>query len=49
MKGKINRLQTNNKNKNNIDFYRGISEFKKGFQPSINIKKDGNDNLPEYP
>jgi hypothetical protein len=27
--GKINELETNNKNKNNRDLYRGINEFKK--------------------
>jgi hypothetical protein len=28
-----------------LDLYRGISEFKKGYQPRINIIKDENDNL----
>jgi hypothetical protein len=42
---KINELETNNKNKNIRDLYRGINEFKKGYQPRINIKKDENDNL----
>jgi hypothetical protein len=45
LKGKINELETNNKNKNVIDLYRGISEFKKGYQPRINILKDENGNL----
>jgi hypothetical protein len=45
MNGKINELETNNKNKNIRDFYRGINEFKKGYQPRINIIKDENDNL----
>jgi hypothetical protein len=45
LKGKINELETNNKNKNIRDFYRGMNEFKKGYQPRINIIKDGNDNL----
>jgi hypothetical protein len=35
LKGKIE-LETNNKNKNR-DLYRGINEFKKGYQPRINI------------
>jgi hypothetical protein len=45
LKGKINELETNNKNKNIRDLYRGINEFKKGYQPRINIIKDENDNL----
>jgi len=43
-KGKINKLETNNKCKNIRDLYRGINEFKKGYQPRINIK-DENGNL----
>jgi hypothetical protein len=31
MKGKINELETNNKNKNIRDLCRGISELKKGY------------------
>jgi hypothetical protein len=45
LKGKINELETNNKNKNIRDFYRGINEFRKGYQPKINIIKDDNGNL----
>jgi hypothetical protein len=45
LKDKINELETNNKNKNIRDLYRGINEFKKGYQPRINIVKDENDNL----
>jgi hypothetical protein len=45
LKGKINELDTNNKNKNIRDLYRGINEFKKGYQPRINIIEDENDNL----
>jgi hypothetical protein len=45
LKGKINELETNNKNKNITDLYRGINEFKKGYQPRINIIKDVNGNL----
>jgi hypothetical protein len=45
LKGKINELETNNKNKNIRDLYRGINEFKKGYQPGINIRKDENRNL----
>jgi hypothetical protein len=45
LKGKINELETNNKNKNIRDLYRGINEFKKRYQPRINIIKDENGNL----
>jgi hypothetical protein len=40
LKSKINELETNNKNKNTRDLYRGINEFKKGHKPRINIIKD---------
>jgi hypothetical protein len=33
LKGKINELEANNKNIR--DLYRGINEFKKGYQPRI--------------
>jgi hypothetical protein len=33
------------KNKNFRDLYGGINEFKKGYQPRINIIKDENGNL----
>jgi hypothetical protein len=46
LKGKINELETNNKNKNTTDSYRGINEFWKGYQPRISIIKDENGNLP---
>jgi hypothetical protein len=45
LKGKINELETNNKNKNIRDLYRGINEFKKGYQPRFNIIRDENGNL----
>jgi hypothetical protein len=45
LKGKINELETNNKNKSIRDLYRGINELKKGYQPRINIIKDENSNL----
>jgi hypothetical protein len=44
LKGKINELEAN-KNKNVRDLYRGINEFKKGYQPRINIIKDETGNL----
>jgi hypothetical protein len=45
LKGKINELETNNKNKNIRYLYRGINEFKKGYQPRINIIMYENGNL----
>jgi hypothetical protein len=45
LKCKINGLETNNKNKNIRDSYRGINEIKKGYQPRIDIIEDENDNL----
>jgi hypothetical protein len=46
LKGKIkNELEINNKNKNIRDLYRGINEFKKGYQLRINIIKNENGNL----
>jgi hypothetical protein len=44
LKGKINELETSNK-KNIRDLSRGINEFKKCYQPRINIIKDENGNL----
>jgi hypothetical protein len=40
LKDKINELQSNSKNKNIRDLYRGINEFKKGYQPRTNLVKD---------
>jgi hypothetical protein len=45
LKGKINELETNNKNKNIRNLYRSINEFKKGHQSRINIINDENGNL----
>jgi hypothetical protein len=45
LKDKINELETSNKNKSIRDLYRGINEFKKGYQPRINVMKDENGNL----
>jgi hypothetical protein len=38
LKAKIEELETNSKMKNIRDLYRGISDFKKGYQPRNNIK-----------
>jgi hypothetical protein len=40
LKAKTNELETNNKNKNIRDLYRGINDFKKGYQPRTNVVKD---------
>ena len=40
MKAKIEELETNNKIKNIRDLYRGISDFKTGYQPRTNLVKD---------
>jgi hypothetical protein len=40
LKAKIEALKTNSKMKNIRDLYRGISDFKKGYQPRTNIVKD---------
>jgi hypothetical protein len=45
LKNKINGLETNNKNKNIRDLYRGINEFKKGYQPRTNMIKEENGDL----
>jgi hypothetical protein len=45
LKDKMNKLETNNKNKNIRDSYRGINELKEEYQPRINIIKDENCNL----
>jgi hypothetical protein len=38
-KGKINELERNSKKRNIRDMYRGINEFKKGYQPRSNFIK----------
>jgi hypothetical protein len=45
LKGKMNELETNNNNKNIRDLCRDLKEFKKGYQPRINIIKDENGSL----
>ena len=41
LKAKIEKLETNSKIKKNIrGLYRGISDFKKGYQPRTNTVKD---------
>jgi hypothetical protein len=45
LKDKINELESNSKNKNIRDLYRGINEFKKVYQPKTNLVKDKRGNL----
>ena len=40
MRAKIEELETNSKIQNIRDLYRGINDFKKGYQPRCNIVKD---------
>ena len=40
LKAKTGELETNSKIKNIRDFYRGINDFKKGYQTRTNIVKD---------
>jgi hypothetical protein len=40
LKHKINEVESNSKNKNIRDLYRGLNEFKKGYQPRTNLVKD---------
>ena len=52
LKADIENLETYSKIKNLGNFYMDISDFKKGYQPGINIVKDGTGDLvtriPEY-
>jgi hypothetical protein len=45
LKAKINELETNSKNKNIGDLSRGINEFKREYQPRINVVKDEKSDL----
>jgi hypothetical protein len=40
LKGKINELAVNSKNKNIRNLYREINEFKRGYQPRSNLMKE---------
>jgi hypothetical protein len=46
-KAKINELATNSENTNIRDQYRGINEFKRGYQPKNNLVNDENGDLLE--
>jgi len=45
LKAKIEELEINSKIKNIRDLYRGINDFKKGYQPRANIVKDDKGDL----
>jgi glucose-6-phosphate isomerase len=45
LKDRINQLAMNSKNKNIRDLYRGINDFKRGYQPRSNFVKDENGDL----
>jgi hypothetical protein len=45
LKGQINELEMNSKNKNIRDLYRRINEFKRGYQPRSNLVNDENGDL----
>jgi hypothetical protein len=49
LKDKINELKLYSKNKNIRDLYRGINEFKKGYQPRTNFVKDKRGDLLAEP
>jgi len=45
MKHKTNEFETNVKNKNITDLYRGINKFKTGYHPRTTLVKDENSDL----
>jgi hypothetical protein len=45
LKDKINESELNSKSKNIRDLYRGMTEFKKSYQPKTNLVKDERGNL----
>jgi Fe-S cluster assembly ATPase SufC len=45
LKEKVNELATNSKNENIRDLYRGINEFKKGYQRRNNLVQNKNGDL----
>jgi hypothetical protein len=49
LKSKIEELETNSKIKNIRDFYRGINDVKKGYQPRTRIVKDEKGDLVADP
>jgi hypothetical protein len=49
LKDKISEIDLNSKNKNIRDLYRGITEFKKGYQPKTNLVNDERGDLLANP
>jgi len=49
LRAKIEELETNSKIQNIMDLYRGINDFKKGYQPRCNIVKDEKGDLVADP
>ena len=50
LKAKIQELETNNNINNDMDLYRGINDFKKGYQPkTIRVKDEKGDLVAELP
>jgi hypothetical protein len=47
LKGKINELETNSKNKNIRDLYTRMNEYKRGYQPRSNLVKENGDQLAD--
>jgi hypothetical protein len=45
----LRKLRTNSRIKNSREFYRGISDSKKGYQPRNNIGKDEKGDLVAHP
>jgi hypothetical protein len=45
LKDRINELESDSKNKNIRDWYGGVNEFKKGYQPRASLVKDERSDL----
>ena len=45
MKGKLSAIETNSKNNNFRDVYKGIKDFKKVYQAMVNVIKNQNEKL----
>ena len=43
LKGKLSEIETNSKNENIRDLYKGIKDFKKGYQARVNVIKNENE------
>ena len=41
LKGKLSEIDANSKNKNIRDLYKGIKDFKKGYQTRVHVIKKG--------